>query len=174
MEVMRQGKNVGCLNQSMNPDMETIQMKTYKLPKELTLNYRNWICGAPHRNDDKNTCHGVGETSLLNEDNFMCCLGQFSCQAGIDKSHLKYNSVPQDLIYDDSDEVTIVEVLCNKQTRKDTRLANRAMGINDSDKLTISDKVIKLRKLFKQCGRTINLKNFPKRIMEEIEAKEVK
>jgi hypothetical protein len=48
-------------------------------PKKLILDYSKWRCGM----DGANSL-GDGETALLNDKGFMCCLGMFGKQCGID------------------------------------------------------------------------------------------
>ena len=71
-----------------------------KLPKELVLNYRTWVCGVPtegfHNGRVKNSCHGSGDTNLLNSNGHMCCLGQFAKQAGCINKQILTLGTPQE------------------------------------------------------------------------------
>ncbi len=142
-----------------------------KLPKELVLNYRTWICGQPDINENKKNCHGKGFTSLLNKEGFMCCLGQFSKQAKCKKEDLLYVSMPEEL------DKLIVGLTKKKKNMFgdldiiDTKMSERAININDDEDTTIIEKVRGLRKTFGRNGYTIKLKNFPKTYLAELEDK---
>lgn len=49
-------------------------------PKTLILDRSNWRCGSQGNYPFR---HGDGLTSMLNEEGFRCCLGQFAQQCGV-------------------------------------------------------------------------------------------
>lgn len=141
-----------------------------KLPEDLTLDYKKWICGQPDDNDSvKVNCHGKGYTKLLNERGFQCCLGQFIEQAGCKKLALRDKSYPRNI---KSPIIGLNRKFSHSYTGfTDTKLSIKAAGINDNKDTTITEKVIQLRKLFASKGYTIHLKNFPKKILLMVESK---
>ena len=132
------------------------------LPKKLVLDYDKWICGQGFVQEAiVGNFQGEGDTALLNEEGYMCCLGQFYEQVGVDKDKLLGEGTPDDLDYDVEaltyrDEVNI---LYNSQ------LASDAITINDNVKTTIQEKVIFLRELFADTGFEIEFINFPPHIL---------
>ena len=134
-----------------------------KLPKILVLDYRKWICGSPSDNDKPNTFHGTGVTELLNNDGYMCCLGQFACQSGVKKDNLIDNVTPCEL------NLTITGL--NYKGRYDTSFSEKAGEINDNEETTIAEKAHKLTLLCSKYKRTLLLKNFPQSVLKEIRGK---
>jgi len=130
----------------------------YKLPKTLTLDYKKWKCGCDG-GGIKNR-HGVGDTFLLNDQGYMCCLGQFSLQANIPKRHMINKESPADLLAN-------IKGLTNEDI-EETTLSQEAIAINDSIYTSIPEKVHNLQQLFKQHGYTIKVKNLPKTYKEEL------
>jgi hypothetical protein len=130
-----------------------------KLNKELVLDYKKWRSGGFGDN-----AVGYSDTSLLNpETNQMCCLGQFCLQSGFTKEEIEDTSLPEDL-----DEQ--IQGLTKKFDGDlvYTKLNNEAVNINDDEKLTTAQRTTQLQKLFKKNGYTVTLKNFPKKILKEI------
>lgn len=157
-------------------------MTKYALPKTLTLNYRTWRCGGDSNENgatDKEwraASHGKGDTFLCNEEGYMCCLGQFERQAGVPKDQLMGNDTPAMTGNGDSVVTGLSRELFESEKSMfrfdgvtDTKLANSAIKINDNSKFSIAEKVVKLCKLFARAGYKIQPKNFPKKIMQEIE-----
>lgn len=152
-------------------------MQKITLNKELVLDYRKWICGDPYANEGRTfnqnnilekTSLGQGETALLNNKGYMCCLGQFGQQSGIDNKKLDGAATLTNLVYgsDDTCQVTT----CTKKNKwghgfVSTKFEERALSINDDERTTIVEKVRKLRKLCGKYKRTLKLKNFPKSIL---------
>lgn len=140
-------------------------MKTLKLPKVLVLNYDEWVCGYPSSNPNRDNCNGLGNAKLLNYDGYKCCLDQFSEQAGCKINTFQY--------YPAALEEHITRL--NKKVKfdygiqlRDTKLSTDAAAINDDTQTSIAEKVVKLRRLFGKIKRTIELKNFPTKIINEI------
>lgn len=135
-------------------------MEIYQLPKVLKLDYKTWRCGGSHSTNKL----GEGPTELFNSSGYMCCLGQFSCQAGVDKDYLFGMGEPADT------ECVISDLSYNDEPwgTHDTLLSSRAIDINDSMDTTVAEKVVALRKLFGEKGYTIELINFPQDIIDEI------
>jgi hypothetical protein len=89
---------------------------------------------------------GEGPAQLLNEDRFMCCLGQISEQLGVSRSVMLGISVPSDmegcpLILNDS--------------FNESSLAYKAMRINDDFEIDQPRRERKLKALFAEHGHSI-------------------
>ena len=124
-------------------------MKTFDLPKELVLDYDKWRSG-----NHSDSQVGVGPVRMLNNEGFMCCLGQFSQQAGVcDQINHNAPSPHQDHVAEFIDKRGACIPL--------SILATKAIDINDGE-LPAIKKGRKLQELFKEYGFTVTLKNFPK------------
>jgi hemin uptake protein HemP len=128
------------------------------LPKELVLDYKIWRSGGPFHYHGEVV--GEGDTQLLNNEGYMCCLGQFCEQAGVDRYFLRDKEYPDAL---GSAPKLLVK---NGYT---TDLASEASEINDNHQLPTAERVVKLQKLFRKHKKTIVLKNFPEKILKQIE-----
>jgi hypothetical protein len=136
--------------------------------KELTLDYAKWRCGG---NNPGLNVLGEGRTCLLNDQGFMCCLGQISLQL---KSDLTQESIKdinspgslslevpllsgyQDDIWIDEDGEEV-----NDSRWDDTDLSQEAMAINDNPLTTPEEKIVKLQELFGEEGYIIKVINKP-------------
>jgi len=133
--------------------------------KELILDYSKWRCG--YRSDDIECRTGNGETRLLNEKGYMCCLGMFSLQLNSELT----NADIADL--SDPGEVNAHIPELNKesymedQTYRNTNLANEAIDINDDETTSVQKKVELLRELFGEKGHKIKVINGPEGISPE-------
>ena len=95
----------------------------------LVINRAKWRTGDYSHNET-----GKGETSLLNKEGFMCCLG-FRCnQMGIPKKELLNIGVPA-MLSDKFDIPDLINTLGN-----DSEFANEAMSINDDSSTTPKEK----------------------------------
>ena len=143
--------------------------KERQLPRILTLDMSKWVCGVDAR--DREECNpqtslGKGGTYLLNGDGYMCCLGQFSRQAGVFKRELKDESEPGEFSRlvvplnkpDDPEE--------NDCIFSNTSLSDSAIRINDDDETTVPKKVELLRRLFNKKDFRIDVENVPERFAE--------
>lgn len=136
------------------------------LPKTLVLDYKKWICGNPNENENKNNCHGSGDTQLLNNLNYQCCLGQFCMQAGCTRKEIKNFASPAGL----NEVITGLTAKIGGSTRN-TLISEQAVNINDNRYTTIAQKVVRLRRLFSKRGYKIQLKNFPKTVLDQLGVK---
>lgn len=120
--------------------------------KTLILDYSTWRCG----NDGEQRL-GEGATCLLNNEGYMCCLGQFTPQLNpdMDKALMADKFYPQFL----HTEIPYITELI-KGHYCDTTLARKAAGINDSN-TTPEEKIEKLQELFTKEGFTIQVINKP-------------
>ncbi len=122
--------------------------------RELILDYSTWRCG-----DHGDYKLGMGETYLLNEENFMCCLGQFTPQINREVSK-------EDMLgISDPGGLNIKVLSLNKPRRNDqyttTVLSDQAVIINDEEFTTPEEKIVALKELFKKQGYSIKVINNP-------------
>jgi hypothetical protein len=91
--------------------------------KKFVIDRSIWRTGQ-----DSNNGTGKGETLLLNEHKYMCCLGMYCEQLGIDRQRLVFTGSPASLEMD-------IPLLTYKSVDEymDTDFASRAMEINDGD-----------------------------------------
>lgn len=122
-------------------------------PKVLVLDYKKWFCGGGKRNVGRGL--GEGDVALLNQEGYMCCLGQFHQQCGISNDKLLYCSLPEEF---NSDFHTI----------SSDGFVDSAVNINDNVLTTILEKVKKLKSLCKKYRKELVLKNFPKSITDNV------
>lgn len=132
--------------------------QTYELPETLILDYNTWRSGSIGLYET-----GLGPTNLFNSEGYMCCLGQFSCQARVPKDKLISLSTPKGLKMRN----VVVDAFID-DVGFETRLALDAILINDDTQKPVANRAVELKNLFKENGYTIKLVNFPKCIMEEI------
>lgn len=137
-----------------------------KLPKYLVLDYDKWVCGNPDPYEpNRETSHGKGSTLMCNAEGFMCCLGQFSNQAGAGEEKLIGLGDPSEVneylniqveglvaLYEDCDDGVQI---------RNTSLADRAIEINDDDCTTVMNKALGIKELFAKSGYEVELVNFP-------------
>jgi hypothetical protein len=114
--------------------------------KTLILDYSKWRCGGNNAKENK---LGSGETSLLNSEGFMCCLGQWSLQLdkNLTKKEIKEHGAPSRI------SLTKKIPLLTKKDEGgniDTAFSNRAIHINDGYETTPDQKISALRRLMKK------------------------
>lgn len=128
------------------------------LPKELVLDYKIWRSGGPVHYPGEVV--GQGDTQLLNDEGYMCCLGQFCEQAGVTRDRLKYKEYPY--AHPSAPKLFV-------KNGYPTDLVRKAVEINDSHHIPTAKRVVQLQKLFRKHNKTIVLKNFPEKILKQIE-----
>jgi hypothetical protein len=126
---------------------------TKKKSKVLILDESKWICGDPLVNFGKRsrlTTRGEGSTRLLNDEGYMCCLGQFAKQLNpkITEGYL--------LNFADFNNFDVKIPFLTRRTKwkeiTNSSISSIAISINDDIETTIQTKVKKLRSLFKTKG----------------------
>jgi hypothetical protein len=95
---------------------------------------------------------GEGETKLLNQQGFMCCLGMVCEQMGVPRNHLLDVSEPEDILTYSSVE-TISGFLVYKPDVREEEYSNTvfacdAMNINDDVNITSEERETKLKEHF--------------------------
>lgn len=116
-----------------------------KYKRTFTINRATWRCGrnGPHS-------HGIGDTKLINDEGFKCCLGEIGLQCGVPRGKLIYQPNPCQVI---EPTRTYAAMLIGKFSH--TLLGAAAMGINDDPRLTRPQREAKLKALFAKSGYLI-------------------
>lgn len=96
---------------------------------------------------------GLGNTALLNEEGFMCCLGFCSLQLGAKKEDLLSFLSPKSITYLLNSNNPFIESDVN------SALSNEAMEINDSELFSLEDKEDALKSLFEKFELSIEFIN---------------
>lgn len=122
--------------------------------KELILDEATWRCGNCSGNS--NNRRGEGPTRLLNDEGFMCCLGQFALQLDslLKEDKLNRCSTPSSL----NRAIDLLTRVLGNGMVMDSNLSKMAMSINDDSDTTIEQKVEKLSSLFEEFGYKIVFK----------------
>lgn len=119
--------------------------------RTLTLDFSKWRCG-----DRSNfPCRtGDGNTELLNDKNFSCCLGQFALQLEpecFDRIHGA--TFPRQLRRK-------IPLLTDSEGW-DSELSKAATNVNDYAHTTVWEKARMIQKLFAEENCEVQLVNFP-------------
>lgn len=123
--------------------------------KKFILDYAKWHCG----DNDKGNGLGLGKVALLNDQGYMCCLGQWCNQLGAPLEMLKGNGEPGELrmllepfnYSHDEDSLSM----------HTSSLASDCIGINDDPNTTPFDKIEQLKSLLKDKGIELEVINLP-------------
>lgn len=126
-----------------------------KVPKTLTLDVANWKCGKVDYTRNTEFTRGHGVTSLLNEEGFMCCLGQFALQLGLTPGNILNRGVPCTV---SRNIVKLRPLLVDGYD--DSCFSSDCMRINDNVKLTIHQKIVALTFLCEIEGITLKVINY--------------
>ena len=117
-------------------------MKNY-----LIINRAKWRTGGDPISIAFST--GKGSTALLNNHGYMCCLG-FRChQMGIPKKELLYRTTPGSI----ATNWDIPDLLDSRGNN--TQFTNKAVGINDDNRLTSEEREKSITKHFATIGVTV-------------------
>ena len=99
-------------------------------PIEVTIDRSKWRCGG----DSEKTAHGPGDTALLGDKGFMCCLGFASKACGVPKKRHELEKRIKALgtpLFFTLPVNPIIEKKLTRITRRATRCARRAIsGMN--------------------------------------------
>ncbi len=124
---------------------------------KFTLDCAKWKCGSIGGRPD--TALGTGLTLLLNNQGFMCCLGQFSKQLGFSADQLLGIANPSEL-----QKENIFTKLNDHGSMLCSPLSIEAIGINDDNNTTIDTKIERLCRLFAENGHEIEVINKPETV----------
>lgn len=119
---------------------------------KFTIDRSRWVSGVPHWGLHSENTTGMGETSLLNEHGFMCCLGFVCRQLGLHSTDIYERGAPDFLILEAQDP--LVPILLDDKGNP-SRLTALAMNINDDNGLTPAEREQQLIALFKEHGHEI-------------------
>lgn len=119
--------------------------------KQYTIDYAKWRSG-------KNGANSVGEgvTELLNHEGYMCCLGQICREEGISEKDILGVGAPFQI---EREEIPYI-----KKWGGTTKLAKKAMQINDLGVFPIVDRIKMLAKLFLAEGVELKFMNVPPKL----------
>lgn len=123
---------------------------------DFTVDYSKWRSG---NNGLEST--GTGETSLLNEEGFMCCLGQVTLQICPKLTSADIMCFESPAEFADKAKKPINFLTDKKRLWMHTSLANHAMRINDDNNMDVRTRMALLSDLFKENGHTLKFINVP-------------
>ena len=136
-----------------------------EIKQTFTIDCNTWRCG-----DDGKYKLGEGNTALLNDKGFMCCLGQVALQLDVHEADLLGVGEPEGVESD-----TILGLLVTNEWDEDsendikynTALSSKAMDINDASSTTIESKMNDLKELFKADGYDLEFINIPADVKQQ-------
>ena len=137
-----------------------------KRKQVYVLDYSTWRSGDSSANKV-----GNGDTKMLNDEGYSCCLGQFAQQKGIQRNNLL------DLVEPNCVAARISKVydknFCavskgDKKVFSDTELSSELIHINDSHTQTPAKKLFKIRRLLHDAGCRLVIKNMPYEVVKEL------
>lgn len=104
---------------------------------------KKWRCGDTGKFGYES--HGVGSTALLNDEGYMCCLGQCANQLGVRKQKLLDRSTPEDIdfVLYKKRNIPVLTILGH-----DSKFSMHAIEINDESNTTLEQKEKLLKRLF--------------------------
>jgi hypothetical protein len=120
--------------------------------KELILDYSKWRCG-----DDGDNKVGTGTTGLLNDQGYMCCLGQWCHQLGAPLPELLNNGEPQGI-------KTTIHLFVEEELpdgKYGNALTAECIRINDEPETTPDEKITQLTERLAKEGITLKVINKP-------------
>lgn len=122
--------------------------------KQLIIDRAKWRTGGEGYHHT-----GIGDTQLLNDDGYMCCLGFYCLQAGIPSEKILNVGEPDDIInvrefYDKSEDISFL--LLDRDHDDDsminTDFVNTAIRINDKESITPDEREKMIKDHFKYMG----------------------
>ena len=127
---------------------------------EFVLDVSKWRCGDESENPSVRL--GEGPTQMLNEEGYMCCLGQFAKQIlGKIPSGLCTPVALADLVGLYS-SVFVKKGICGDNlVYFHTQISHVLMSINDSSKSHWKEKIKDLHSYLGDLGHTIKVINLP-------------
>jgi hypothetical protein len=121
---------------------------------ELILDYSKWRAGGSGINKV-----GEGVTALLNNNGFMCCIGQFCEQTGVSRDRLRGRGEP-DEINGFEDGLFVYKNPFGLVYNTD--LSTKLIEINDDPETTAEYKIEKISRLLAGNGIELKVINKPK------------
>lgn len=113
---------------------------------KFTVDRATWRCGnyGPYKK-------GMGSTKLLNEEGFMCCLGQCALQLGATKEQILDAFGPTQLPM----QLSFLSIPSEDSGLTLTNLSIQAMNINDSNNFTPKNREELLIQAFARDGHEL-------------------
>jgi hypothetical protein len=126
--------------------------------KELILDYSRWRCGGQGSNR-----LGEGDTLMLNEEGFSCCLGQFAPQLNSDitNEYILGLATPSIVSHKMGMVIPTLNTEYSKGTYISTDLSTKAITINDNEFTIPEEKIRLLQELFGRKEYSIRVINKP-------------
>lgn len=121
---------------------------------EYILDVAKWRCG-----DNGPYQLGTGSTQFLNEEGYMCCLGQFAKQKGVKDCALESSGTPSSANEIGGYKRDVYDRTFVDHLGRDTILAGQLIGINDALDTTPQQKIEKLRFELEAKGHTLKVVN---------------
>ena len=131
-----------------------------KAVKELKIDVLKWRTG----NYGKFST-GLGDTSLLNQDGYMCCLGFMCLQSGLQKTDIINESEPDCISIEESIPLLTKK---GKEQFENTMFSRTAVRINDNERNNIVQKMKLLKAHFSKNNLKIKFINTKKKEFKEI------
>ena len=134
-----------------------------EIKQTFTIDCNTWRCG-----DNGKYKLGEGNTVLLNDEGFMCCLGQVALQLDVHEADLLGKGEPDQLDID----IELLTIRYNGDEEEEFIIANSelssdAMRINDSTESTVSQKMKDLKELFNDNGYDLEFINIPADVKQQ-------
>ena len=138
--------------------LATIQRKKKMVEKiKVTINRARWRTGLHSVNQT-----GTGETLLLNDEGYMCCLGFICAASGVPAVRLYDKVIPCNLPKSLKNTLPGLKYLLSENPN--VSLASKATKINDDRSTTSHEKEQKLLELFKNSEFDIEFTgDYPKK-----------
>lgn len=130
-------------------------LRLNEAPKLYTLDCKTWRCGGIQ--SESTVTLGCGKTLMLNEQGYMCCLGQFS---------IKNNKVPANLVLGLPEPRTLASTLHSGYDINFARncdgnpLTAKLININDNKVTTPRQKIVLLRKELAKHNLKLRVLNY--------------
>lgn len=122
--------------------------------KTLTIDRSKWRTGGLREHQT-----GKGETLLLNKFGYMCCLGFYCLQAGVDKNTIKHQFNPANLQIELKDDDKNMRVLLSdykdsfgEWNLENTEFADDAITINDNPDIDSKTREEQITEHFAKVG----------------------
>ena len=125
---------------------------------EFTIYRKSWRRGGTNNGKIVGGVKQLGDTKLLNTCNMFCCLGMIEVQMGVDPEHLIGIGCPEDVEEDHYPEIKLL-VKRDFGALADTKLATKAININDDKKITEEKREKHLTALFATRGHKLKFVN---------------
>lgn len=122
---------------------------------EFVVDRSKWRCGGHQSNPHS---HGPGMTYLQNSYGYRCCLGFCALQCGLTEKEIYHVDFPGRLRVSFKDHPRLTAFVNTKMSitkYPNSRLSEKALGINDAGRLTDEKREKQLTELFAEYGHTI-------------------